>query len=200
MIKTFIKAMLKVINLFDTLFNRLMFQINHVSHHNFDIHGRIQVRNYGGFISVGKNFSANSGKMHNPIGGDTCLRLICQKEAYLQINDNVGISNSTIVCWDNIIIEDYVFIGGGCKVWDTDFHSIDPEERRILGDRQIKTAPILIKKFAFIGAGSIILKGVTIGENAIVAAGSVVTKDIPDNEIWGGNPIKFIKKIEGKKL
>jgi acetyltransferase-like isoleucine patch superfamily enzyme len=49
----------------------------------------------------------------------------------------------------------------------------------------------------FIGARCIILKGVTIGEKSIVAAGSVVTKNIPEGEVWGGNPAKFIKKIEG---
>ena len=62
-----------------------------------------------------------------------------------------------------------------------------------MGDINAKTAPIHIKKFAFIGGSCIILKRVTIGENAVVAAGSVVTKDIPDNEVWGGNPAKFIK-------
>ncbi|WP_212635306.1 acyltransferase [Pseudozobellia thermophila] len=54
---------------------------------------------------------------------------------------------------------------------------------------------MVIKDRAFIGAYSIILKGVTIGENAIVGAGSVVTKSVPDNQIWAGNPAKFIRSI-----
>jgi len=55
--------------------------------------------------------------------------------------------------------------------------------------------PVVVKDNAFIGARSIILKGVTIGNNSIVGAGSVVTKSIPDNEIWAGNPARFIRSI-----
>lgn len=58
-----------------------------------------------------------------------------------------------------------------------------------------KCAPVVIGDNVFIGAKCIILKGVTIGENSIVGAGSVVTKSIPANEIWAGNPAKFIRKI-----
>jgi acetyltransferase-like isoleucine patch superfamily enzyme len=54
----------------------------------------------------------------------------------------------------------------------------------------------LVKRNASIGAASIILGGVTIGENAMVGAGSLVTKDIPDNELWYGSPAKFIRKLE----
>ena len=56
--------------------------------------------------------------------------------------------------------------------------------------------PVVIKDGAFIGAHTIVLKGVTIGERSIVGAGSVVTRSIPDYEIWAGNPAKFIKKVE----
>ena len=56
-------------------------------------------------------------------------------------------------------------------------------------------APVIIEDTVFIGAKCIILKGVTIGQNSIVGAGSVVTKSIPADEIWGGNPAKFIRKL-----
>ena len=78
---------------------------------------------------------------------------------------------------------------------DTDFHSLDFKKRICIPDTDIKTGSIVIKKGAFIGSHSIILKNVTIGENSIIGAGSVVTRDIPANEIWAGNPVKFIKKI-----
>ena len=81
------------------------------------------------------------------------------------------------------------------KIWDTDFHSLDPSIRIYEGDSQIISKSVLIKESAFIGANSIILKGVTIGKNSIVGAGSVVSKNIPDNEIWAGNPVRFIKKL-----
>lgn len=149
-----------------------------------------------GVIRIGDFFRANSAKHANPIGGDTVLRLIVRKGADLIVGNNVGISNSTIVCWNKIEIGKYVYIGGGCKIWDTDFHSLDPIERRHNGDKQVRTSPIKIGDYAFIGGSSIILKGVTIGKNSIIAAGSVVTRSVPDNEVWGGNPAKFIKKLD----
>ena len=63
------------------------------------------------------------------------------------------------------------------------------------GDLNVKTAPILIKEGVFIGAHAIILKGVTIGRHSVIGAGAVVTKDVPDNEVWAGNPAKFVKKL-----
>ncbi|MHA1395986.1 MAG: acyltransferase [Promethearchaeota archaeon] len=177
------------------MLNKIIFIKNNVKHSNFKINGILFVRN-GGEIKIGKNFIANSGIKQNPIGGDTILRLIVKKGGQLIIGDNVGISNSTIVCWNKVEIGNYVMIGGGCKIWDTNFHSLNPIIRTSGEDNDIKTAPIKIKDYAFIGGGSIILKGVTIGKNSIVAAGSVVVKDIPDNEIWGGNPAIFIKKLD----
>ena len=58
-----------------------------------------------------------------------------------------------------------------------------------------KCAPVVIENNVFIGAHCIILKGVSIGENSIIGAGSVVTKNVPANQIWAGNPAKFIRKI-----
>lgn len=181
--------------IFNRFYNWSIFNIKYVGlAKNWKINGKIYISNQGK-ISIGSNFKANSAKHANPIGGDTVLRFIVRKGANLTIGNNVGISNSTIACWNKVEIGDYVYIGGSCKIWDTDFHSIDPIERRHKGDNNVKTAPITICDYAFIGGGSIILKGVSIGKNSIVAAGSVVSKDIPDNEIWGGNPAKFIKKI-----
>lgn len=148
-----------------------------------------------GTITIGKNVQFRSGKSYNIIGGDTRLVLRTYRGGRIIIGDNVGISNSAIVSMSRIEIEDNVFIGGSCCIWDTDFHSANIDNRLMEHDTDIKTAPVLIKKGAFIGARSIILKGVTIGENSILGAGSVVTKNIPDGEIWAGNPAKFIKKV-----
>ena len=178
---------------FYKLINKIMFKQNNVLYDSFIINGIIKVTNKH-IIKIGKNFVANSGKNANPIGGDTILRLITGKKGTLRIKDNVGISNSTIICWDKIEIGNYVSIGGGCKIWDTDFHSINPVLRRHTGGNHIKTAPIIIGDYAFIGGDVLILKGVNIGKNSVVAAGSVVTKSIPSNEVWGGNPAKFLKK------
>lgn len=93
-----------------------------------------------------------------------------------------------------MIIEDNVFIGGSCKIYDNDFHPISMEKRISFFD-DIPNKPVLIKRGAFIGAHSIVLKGVIVGEGAVVGAGSVVTGNIPDGEIWAGNPARFIKKL-----
>ncbi|MBN1185175.1 MAG: acyltransferase [Bacteroidales bacterium] len=182
---------------FQYYYNRVLFYICHIDcGKNCKINGRLYISNCGK-IQIGNAFRANSGKMANPIGGDTVLRLVVGQGAVLIIGNNVGISNSTIVCKNRVEIGHYVYIGGSCKLWDTDFHNLDPIDRMHNGDKNVKTAPIRICDYAFIGGSSIILKGVTIGKNSIVAAGSIVTKSIPDNEIWGGNPAKYLRRNNG---
>ncbi|MDR2085419.1 MAG: sugar O-acetyltransferase [Bacteroidales bacterium] len=89
-----------------------------------------------------------------------------------------------------ITIEDNVLIGPKANLI-TENHPEEPELRRY-----VYAKPIHIKKGAWIGAAATILPGVTIGENAMVAAGAVVTKDVPDNTIVGGVPAKIIRKIK----
>lgn len=88
-----------------------------------------------------------------------------------------------------ITLEDHVLIGPRVNLV-TENHPLSPTERRGMLCR-----PILIKRNAWIGAGATILPGVTIGENSVVAAGSVVTKDVPDNVVVGGVPAKLIKNL-----
>lgn len=171
----------------------VLFKLKRVKFGSFSIKGYMQIVNQGGII-IGNKFKANSGKKYNPIGGDIVTRLIAKDEGKIFIGNNVGISNSTIFSEREVVIMDGVLIGGGCSIWDTDFHSLDPKIRgseEDVGNSQ----PIKIKNKAFIGARSVILKGVTIGENSIVGANSVVTKSIPKNQIWAGNPARFIKEI-----
>lgn len=86
-------------------------------------------------------------------------------------------------------------IGGDCRFYDSDMHSVDYKFRVEHPDTHIKTAPITIKDGVWLGAHTTVLKGVTIGDRSVVGAGSVVTKDIPADELWAGNPARFIKKI-----
>lgn len=146
-------------------------------------------------ITIGKNVQIRSGKAYNIIGGDTRLILRTIDDGQIRIGNGVGISNSAVVSANSITIEDDVFIGGSCAIYDTDFHSSEYDQRINQGDKNIKSAPVIIKKGAFIGSRCIILKGVTVGEESIIGAGSVVTKDIPDGEIWAGNPARFIKHL-----
>lgn len=93
-----------------------------------------------------------------------------------------------------ITIEEGVIISTGCKVIShfLDPYTMTPEDRL---KNLYPTGRVLIKKNAFIGMGTIIIKPVTIGENAVVGAGSVITHDIPDNEIWAGNPARRIGSL-----
>lgn len=111
------------------------------------------------------------------------------------IGSNCGISNCLLISQSSITIESQVYIGGGTRIYDNDFHSIDPD-LRLNQPEIIPTKPILIKDKAFIGGHSIILKGVTIGKNSVIGAGSVVTSSVPDNEIWAGVPAKKIGVVE----
>lgn len=180
------------------LSNALIFKIYHVKIQKpvGHIEGTIAIRSEKkGSIQIGQKAELRSGKSYNMIGGDTRLILRTIGNGQILIGSHVGISNSALVSAAKITIEDNVMIGGSCKIWDTDFHSTKYEMRIRDKDTDYMSIPIHIKKGAFIGGNSIILKGVTIGEKSIVGAGSVVTKDIPDGEIWAGNPAKFIKRV-----
>lgn len=159
------------------------------------IFGEILVAKFadGGTIKIGKNMTINSAFWANPVGGTQTCFLIKGEEAVIDIGNNVGISNVIFAASVSIKIHDNVNLGGGVKIFDTDFHSIDLHER--LADINIPVKPVVIEEGVFIGADVIILKGVTIGKESVVGAGSVVAKNIPPGEIWGGNPAKFIKKI-----
>ena len=96
----------------------------------------------------------------------------------------------TFLALGGITIEDDVFIGPHC-VLATEYHPENPETRHSL-----LTKPIVVKRNAWLGANVTVLAGVTIGENAIVAAGSVVTKDVPDNMVVAGSPARVIREIK----
>ena len=111
----------------------------------------------------------------------------------LEIGHQVKISGAVLYCTDRITIEEYVNIGVGARIYDTDFHPIDWAERRSGGSPA--SAPVCVCRDVWIGAFATILKGVTIGERSIVAAGAVVVSDVPADCIVGGVPAKIIKHL-----
>lgn len=151
----------------------------------------------GGKCTIGENFRMNNGNCGNPIGRPQPCIFVVAKGAKLIIGKYVGISATALITHQSIIIGNYVKIGGGVCIYDTDFHSLDANIRSILDQDELfeHKNPIFIEDHVFIGAHSTILKGVTIGKNSIVGACSVVTKSIPPNQIWAGNPARFIKSI-----
>lgn len=149
----------------------------------------------GAKVKIGKHFGFVARMPKSSCGWEG--RLIVAENAILEIGENTGCNSTTICCFQHIKIGSYVKIGAGSLIMDTNYHSLDWRERRIESEMETnkKTSPVIIGDDVFIGARTIINKGVTIGERSIVAAGSVVVKDIPADEIWGGNPAKFIKKL-----
>lgn len=175
--------------------NVIKLRIRHIPYGNrLSTVGPLFIRGTGS-ISIGENVTINSCLEANPIGGDTRTILYAKDKGRIIIGNNVGISNTAIVALNMIIIEDNVLIGGGCKIYDHDFHSLQYEDRVIGPDVNVRNGSVIIQEGAFIGANSIILKGVIIGRHSVVGAGSVVTKNIPDNEIWAGNPAKKVREL-----
>jgi len=135
-----------------------------------------------GILSFGKNVLLRSFKW-NPI------EISINHGAELYIGDNVFINQGVrLVSGTSIIIENNVHIGDESLFLGEDFHSVDKNNNP-------KKGLILIKEGAWIASRVIILKNCVIGKNSVVAAGSVVTKDIPDNVMVAGVPAKILKKI-----
>lgn len=161
---------------------------------NVKFNGLPFLRLFGKTI-FGDNLVFNSKTQYNTVGLFKNCSIYVDRNARLVIGDHSGFSGVSIHCQNSITIGQYCNFGGNVCIWDTDFHSLDYKERRVLYDQKMVSKPIEIGNDVFIGANSIILKGVRIGDRAIVGAGSVVTRDIKQDEIWAGNPAKFIRSI-----
>jgi len=148
-----------------------------------------------GTIFINENVIINSNYKNNPIGGNTFTSFWVKKGGTIIIGKGTKISNSAFVAKESILIGESVYIGGDCKIYDNDFHSLNYNHRSSNPDTDVRSIPVKIGNYAFIGSGSLILKGVSIGTHSVIGAGSVVTKEVPDYEIWAGNPAKFIKKL-----
>ncbi len=117
----------------------------------------------------------------------------CNICSHCFIENEVNIGNGvTVKCgvqiWDGVTLEDGVFVGANVTFTNDRY----PHAR----NANWKVVPTTVKRGASIGAGSTILCGVTIGENAMIGAGSVVTKDVPAGQVWVGNPARFMRRIE----
>jgi len=178
--------------------SRAQFLINRVPWpDNFRPQGPIGLsRNGTGFISIGHCVTIVSTNRFNRAGINHPTQLVAGNDATLKIGNHVGISGATIFCSNSITIGDHVLVGANASIYDTDFHPLGPNARR--NDAKATTAPVTIEDDVWLGASSIVLKGVTIGQGSVIGAGSVVTHDIPPFTLAGGVPAKPIKQIDPK--
>ncbi len=114
------------------------------------------------------------------------------KEAIIRIGNNVFLNSTRFGCRISITVGDDCILGDA-NVTDTDFHHVDPRQRHSPEPPPAK--PVVIERNVWIAGASIVLKGVTIGENSVVGAGSVVTRDIPKDSLALGNPAQVVKSI-----
>ncbi len=118
------------------------------------------------------------------------VRLETRETGEIIIGNNVVLSPGTIiVAHQRVSIHDHVMIGEYCSIRDQD-HRLDEKNIRQSGYR---TSPITIGRETWIGRGSVILKGVAIGEQVVIGSNSVVTRNVPPNEIWVGTPARFLR-------
>jgi UDP-2-acetamido-3-amino-2,3-dideoxy-glucuronate N-acetyltransferase len=111
------------------------------------------------------------------------------------IGRNVKVSSHTFIC-EGVQIEDNVFIGHNVSFINDKYPRSANADGSLQTEADWQVVPTLVKKGASIGTSVTILCGVTIGENAIVGAGSVVTKNVPDNAVVAGNPARILRKLE----
>jgi acetyltransferase-like isoleucine patch superfamily enzyme len=149
----------------------------------------------GASIQVGKNVVLISDAYFSEpgISHPVIIRSL-KKDVKIIIGDDVGISGGGICAAEKVVIGKNVMFGANAFVTDTDFHPLENANRRYSVEKA-KTAPVEIGNNVFLGMNVLVLKGVTIGYNSVIAAGSIVTADIPKNVIAAGTPASVIRSI-----
>jgi len=132
------------------------------------------------------------------IGDETKIGAFVEVQKNAKIGQRCKISSHTFIC-EGVTIEDNVFIGHSVIFINDTYPRAANPDGALQTEAVWKVESTLVKKGASIGSGSTILSKVTIGENAIIGAGSVVTKDVPANVIVAGNPAKLLRKLDPQK-
>lgn len=128
------------------------------------------------------------------IGDNTKIGAFVEIQKNASVGRNCKVSSHTFIC-EGVTVEDNVFIGHGVVFINDIYPRATVPGGGLQTERDWKVEPTLIRKGASIGSGATILARVTVGENAIVGAGSVVTKDVPANAVVAGNPARVLRML-----
>jgi UDP-2-acetamido-3-amino-2,3-dideoxy-glucuronate N-acetyltransferase len=131
------------------------------------------------------------------IGDNTKIGPFVEIQKKARIGRNCKIQSHTFIC-EGVTIEDNVLVGHGVTFINDTYPRATNEKGGLQTEEDWNVEPTLVKKDASIGSGSTILSNVTIGEKAIVGAGSVVTRDVPPRAIVAGNPAKILRYMDGE--
>jgi acetyltransferase-like isoleucine patch superfamily enzyme len=129
------------------------------------------------------------------VGDQTKIGAFVEIQKNATVGKRCKISSHTFIC-EGVTIEDNVFIGHGVMFINDSYPRATAADGKLQTEADWKVERTVVKKGASIGSGATILSNISIGENAIVGAGSVVTKDVPPNCIVAGNPAKLLRHIE----
>lgn len=159
--------------------------------------------NHQKFVQIASDVKLGKGvKIYNfvnlygcQIGDESKIGSFVEIQKNVTIGKRVKISSHTFIC-EGVIVEDFVFVGHGVMFTNDKYPRATNPDNSLKTERDWNVTPILVKRGASIGSNATILCGVTIGENAIVGAGSVVTKDVPDNAIVVGVPARILRSID----
>jgi acetyltransferase-like isoleucine patch superfamily enzyme len=144
-------------------------------------------------VLVGNDCTFLSSPNANLIGiNHPCLVSTMTSTAEIELGNDCGFSGAVIAAFHKIVLGENVICGANTLITDSDWHPEDP--------RSGASAPVVIGNRVWLGVNVMVLKGVTIGENSVIGAGSVVTRDIPANTVAAGNPCKVIKSLDLPRL
>jgi acetyltransferase-like isoleucine patch superfamily enzyme len=151
-------------------------------------------------VKLGRNVKLNNfiNLYGCEIGDNTKVGTFVEVQKNARIGSNCKISSHTFVC-EGVTIEDEVFIGHGVTFINDSYPRATTAGGELQTESDWKVEKTVVQKGASIGSGATILAGVTIGERALVGAGSVVTKNVPPNAIVAGNPARILRIIESKE-
>lgn len=160
--------------------------------------GRPIIKKYpGSRIILGKDVLLISKTAVNVAGvNHPVILATLSNSAKIEFLNNSGASGASIVAVKGVSVGKYASIGANSCCYDTDFHLVDPIERRNQnGADEAASSPIKLGNDVWIGANALILKGVNIGDGAVVGAGAVVTKDVEGKQVVAGNPARVVKQL-----